>query len=293
MKTEKFVAEGSQQKQLVVVMGDVHSMVHLAAEGIEQIEAEEGMPVSQVFSVGDLGLFLSPDDWDFLTGPKKYRHPEYCPVIRDAWEAWRWPLSMIAGNHEPFHRLRDWQPDYFGGKLEYGDGGLLAHQVAGMKVAGLNGIYHPQHLDFQSTLEKPIRSSPRPKSWPEMVRLVAGGTLSRNRLTYFKETEVQKILSLGERPHLLLTHDWPVRPHYCDEIYDRRPEGEICEALQTPYACCGHHHTAAQFRCGSTEVFALNIITNSEHSHRINPGWALRFEWDGESLCNPRVWPAG
>ncbi|MFZ4778132.1 MAG: hypothetical protein ACOYM3_22400 [Terrimicrobiaceae bacterium] len=60
---------------LIAVIGDVHHHIGLAAEGLDRIEKELGRPVAQVFSVGDLGLFLDEADWEFLTGPKKYRKP--------------------------------------------------------------------------------------------------------------------------------------------------------------------------------------------------------------------------
>lgn len=108
---------------LIAVIGDVHHHIGLAAEGLSRIENEFGRPVAQVFSIGDLGLFLDEPDWGFLTGPTKYRKPEDSPAIRAAWKSWRWPLSAIAGNHEPFHRLRNWDASYFSFKLDYTNAG--------------------------------------------------------------------------------------------------------------------------------------------------------------------------
>jgi hypothetical protein len=88
-------------KQFVVVVGDVHAAIPLAVEGLNRLELELGAPISQTFSVGDLGLFFTPEDWAFLTGPKKYRFPEQSEKIAEAWAIWRWPLAAIAGNHWP------------------------------------------------------------------------------------------------------------------------------------------------------------------------------------------------
>ena len=128
------------QPALIAVIGDVHHHIALAAEGLSRIENETGRAIAQVFSVGDLGLFLDEEDWNFLTGPKKYRAPEESPAIRRAWKSWRWPLSMIAGNHEPFHSLRDCDASYFSFKLEFTNAGKLTHSVSGLEVAGLSGI---------------------------------------------------------------------------------------------------------------------------------------------------------
>jgi len=279
---------------MIAVMGDVHHYIGLAAEGLDRIENDLGCAVSQVFSVGDLGLFLDEEDWDFLTGPKKYRKLEESPSIRRAWKAWRWPLSMIAGNHEPFHRLRDWDASYFSFKLDYTNAGELAHKVPGLRVAGLSGIYHPQEMEFMTALEARTMKRPHAETWPEMVRLTETNKISRSRLTYFKEFEVEYMKSLDFVPDLLLLHDWPVQPPHIGQCYPRRPEAEIVKALQPPFVCCGHHHTAADFLLEQSRILPLNIISTKEliHRHIINLGWCVLFEWDGTQLQCLQTWPA-
>ncbi len=278
---------------LIVVIGDVHHHIGLAAEGLERIEADLGRPISQVFSVGDLGLFVDEGDWAFLTGPKKYRCPEDSNMIRASWEAWRWPLSAIAGNHEPFHRLRDWDASHFSNKLEYTNAGELAHKVPGLRVAGLSGIFHPQEMEFVSALESRTLKVPPVATWPEMVRLAEKNIISRSRLTYFKESEIDHLKFLNFTPHLLLLHDWPVAPPHIAQIYTRRPEAEIVGSLRPPFVCCGHHHTTAELMLGKTRVLPLNIISSKDliHRHIINPGWCALFEWDGAALTFLQHWP--
>jgi hypothetical protein len=280
---------------LITVMGDVHHHIALAAEGLHRIEAEMGRQIDQVFAVGDLGLFLGEGDWAFLTGPKKYRKPEATPAIRKAWKNWRWPLAMIAGNHEPFNRLRAWDAGYFGGKLTYTDAGELAHGVPGLRVAGLSGIYHPQNEEFVSAIEFRTLKLPRVKSWPEMVELVEGNKISRSRLTYYKEAEVERMKKLDFTPDLLLLHDWPTTPPNVSQIYDRRPENEIVTELRPTFVCCGHHHTAADFVLGRTRVLGLNIISHGANANYrpINDGWAALFEWNGSALSFLSTWPTG
>jgi len=279
---------------LIAAIGDVHHHIGLAAEGLDRIENELGRPISQVFSVGDLGLFLGKEDWNFLTGPKKYRRPEDSPAIRAAWKAWRWPLSAIAGNHEPFHRLRDWDASCFSYKLDYIDAGELAHKVPGLRVAGLSGIYHPQEMEFVTAMEARTMKLPRVESWPEMVRLAESNKISRSRLTYFKEVEVAHMKALDFNPDLLLLHDWPVKPPHIEHAYPRRPEAEIVEALRPTFVCCGHHHTADDFMLGPSRILPLNIISTREliHRHIINPGWCALFEWNETRLQCLQTWPA-
>jgi len=278
---------------LIVVIGDVHHHIGLAVEGLGRIEAELNRPIDQVFSIGDLGLFLDESDWDFLTGPKKYRKPEESPAIRAAWKKWRWPLAAIAGNHEPFNRYRDWDAAFFSFRLEYTNAGELTHRLPDLKVAGLSGIYHPQEMEFVSVHEARILKLPRAELWPEMIRLAEAHKISRSRLTYYKEFEVEYLKGLSFTPHILLLHDWPVAPPHLKQIHPRRPEAEIVEALHPSFVCCGHHHIASDFLFGETRVFALNIISTKDliHRHIINPGWCALFEWDGGALNFLRLWP--
>ena len=281
------------KKSLIAVIGDVHHHIGLAVEGLERIESELNRPIDQVFSVGDLGLFLNESDWDFLTGPKKYRTPEESPAIRDAWARWRWPFSVIAGNHEPFNRYRDWDPAAFSFQLEYTNAGELPHSVPQLKVAGLSGIYHPQALEFLTDTESRSKGFPTVSSWPEIVRLVENKRISPSRLSYYKEFEIEILKSLDFTPDLLLLHDWPVAPPHISNLYLRRPEAEIVAALKPKFVCCGHHHTPADFFVGSTRVLALNIISTPEWSHRhiINPDWCALFEWDEAKLNFLQTWP--
>ena len=290
---------------LLVVMGDVHAHLALAAEALERIEAEFARPVAQVFSVGDLGLFVDVEDWRWLTGPKKHRHPEWTPAIARVWSSWRWPLSAIAGNHEPFGPLRAWDPAHFGDKLAYTDAGQLAHALPGLRVYGLSGIHHPDHPGFHSLEES--RRPDRARDWPSLVAAVAAGRASPKRLCYHKEEELDRLISLPACPHLLLTHDWPTWPdgvHSPTAAHAAKPEGLLLEGLRPAFHLCGHHHRHAAFRVDQTEVRALNIITREDHadgwgrSHAVNPGWAVLFEWtpgpgagaDGE-LVELGFWP--
>lgn len=269
---------------LIVIIGDVHHQLWLAVRELNCIEQNLGRPIDQVFSVGDLGLFLHEEDWRFLTGPAKYRHPEDSPRIRKAWNEWRWPLSMIAGNHEPFHRLRNWEPDYFGGKLNYTDAGELPHVIPGLTVYGLSGIFHPGELQFMNESEKWRAQKFYRSSWSEMVELVRKNSVSPKRLTYYKEHELDKLLALPPKPHLLLTHDWPIKPAKLRFEYPRRPEVELVEHIQPQFACCGHHHSSASFEMTTTQIFALNILSRDDSANSANPGWSLLLEWNGVNL---------
>jgi len=275
-------------KQNIVVIGDVHHHIAQAAEALTRLEQD--IRIDQVFSVGDLGLFLTEPDWAYLTGPSKYRKPEESHKIRKAWEKWKWPVSIIAGNHEPFNRLRNFDPGYFSFKLSYANAGILEHNVPDLLATGISGIYKPTELDFMSDLEARQLKIQKPATWEEMVLLVEQHKISRSRLTYYKESDIEHVKSI-KSPNLMLLHDWPIKPRHTNFEYDRRPEKEIVEKATPQILCCGHHHTAARFTVGTTEVFALNIIGEAGKPHMLNKGWAMVAEWNGAQLNNARHWP--
>ena len=281
-------AEQNSNKTIVVI-GDVHHHIQHALEALQQLELET--PIDQIFSVGDFGLFLQPHDWEFLTGPSKYRQPEESPKIKRALSKWKWSTAMIAGNHEPFNRLRVFDPGYYSYKINYTNAGIIEHSIAQLTVTGLSGIFKPTELEFMSELEARQLKISKPTSWEEMVALVEQKKISRSRLTYYKETEIETVKNL-RTPDIMLLHDWPITPEHVRFSYNRRPEKEIVEKAQPKLLCCGHHHTAAKFQVGSTTVFALNILGELGKPHKINKGWAMVVDWNGSQLSNARHWPA-
>lgn len=279
--------------EILVIMGDVHANLPLALRGLERIEEEYGQSIAQVLSVGDLGLFLDPLDWNFLSGPKKHRHPERTPAILEAWKEWRWPLAMIGGNHEPWHKLRDFKPGDFGPRLTFTNAGALSHTVKDLRVYGLSGIYHPDHLEYY---EAGVPERARAKSWADLVRPGKGAQISPKRLTYYKREELESLLALPAAPHLLLTHDWPKEPAGTHANFATRPERHLAETLRPQYVCCGHHHRAEAFRLAASECRALSIIQDREPSTResIRPGWAWVCQWEPTacSLSELGYWPS-
>ena len=147
-------------------------------------------------------------------------------------------------------------------------------------------------MEFVTALEARTMNLPRVEIWPEMVRLTETNKISRSRLTYYKEFEVERLKALDFTPDLLLLHDWPVTPLNVRQSCPRRPEAEIVEALHPPFVCCGHHHTADDFMLGQSRILPLNIISTKDliHRHIINPGWCALFGWDGSTLAFLQTW---
>lgn len=203
---------------------------------------------------------------------------------------WRWPLSMIGGNHEPYQWLRGFDGQRFGPNLTYTNAGVLDHRVPGLRVCGLSGIYHPEHLKFAGT-DSGARVGP--KSWTDLVGLAAAHQAKLQRLTYYKQFELDILLALPRKPDLLLLHDWPIDPPRIPTL-GARPERILVDRLSPRWVCSGHHHTPAEMKIGQSEFVALNIIRsrNEIHPHTISNGWAAIFSWDGGQLNKRAVWPS-
>lgn len=268
----------------IVVIGDIHARLDIALAELIRIEGHYGA-IDQVFSVGDVGLFLEPDDWNYLTGPKKHRHPEWSERIAGAWKEWRWPLAMIGGNHEPYQRLRTFDSAHFGPKLTYINAGVLTHQIQGLRVYGLSGIYHPEHLSF-SVSDRP--GEPKPRSWENLLGLTSANKASLKRLTYYKQEEIELLLRLPREPDLLLMHDWPIAPPHIASGGDR-PEKLLVERLRPKWVCSGHHHAPAEFTIGTSNCIALNILAG-EGDRKALRAWAVIFRWTGPALERLALW---
>ena len=269
----------SADNNIIVVIGDVHSRVRLARAALVRLEADLQRRIDQVISVGDLGLFLDPGDWDYLTGPKRHRHPERCPEIQEAWGSWPWPLAMVAGNHEPFHRLRMSGGASFGDRLRYMDAGELPVQVSGLRVAGISGIHHGSHLAWP----------PGTTSWPAVAAGVREGIIGRKHLTYYRQRDLDVMERVSTGPEILVTHDWPMQPPGTRSVYPRRPEGELLERLAPRFHFAGHWHRTYAAQIATTEFRALNIIT--ETGAEVLPGWAYVLAHAGGKITDLGPWP--
>ena len=144
-----------EEKHLIAIIGDVHSRIGLAATALNAIEAELGA-ISQVFSVGDLGLFLDEADWGFLSGSKRSRHPDWTVGIRQEWEKWKWPLAFVGGTNEPWNRLRDFDPAWFGNKLTFTAAGELKHRFLVCELSGFPAFTIRSTVNFQRNKTSPF-----------------------------------------------------------------------------------------------------------------------------------------
>ncbi len=179
---------------------------------------------------------------------------------------------MIGGNHEPFNRLRDWDAAHYDYRLNYTDSGDLVHDVPGMRVYGLTGICGDNY-----------GKRGRSEQWPYLVEQVKSGEKSAKELMYYRKREVDQLLGLRKRPHILMTHNWPIRSSPTDS--DRLdPERELLNLLEPQFHFSGHKHLHHIQQIGNTRFEGLNLIYLKNQPTKIAEGWCRLLEWDGAQL---------
>jgi predicted phosphodiesterase len=255
----------------IAVIGDVHGHVEEARQRLEAIEASSG-PIDAVFQIGDFMLATRREDWASISTGKGGCDPALSEGIAAAWEAWKWPTLMIGGNHDAFGRLRRFRPKEWGGKLTYGNAGILQHPVQGLRVIGLSGIYSSGEYD--KGFGGPAQSGGvAPDSWEA---LLAQKEVNRKRLTYYRQTEVEHVLSLPKHPHILMTHDWPIRA--ANHKGADQPHFQLLPALEPDWAFAGHLHHYTERRVGRTSFIGLGDIEKPVEE------WCVLMHWDGRTL---------
>lgn len=257
---------------LIAVIGDLHGRIPEALERLRAIEERLG-PLACLLCVGDVGLLTEAEDWRSYAVPRSERKPEITPAIAEAWKAWPWPLAMIGGNHDAYGRLRRFRPESWGGKLSYTNAGLLSHPIEGLRVYGLSGIY--SSLQYSAGYGGPAQSGgAAPDSWEALMDQQRN--INPKRLTYYKKDEIEHMLSLPKHPHILLTHDWPIRApvHNLDE----QPHFQLLPALEPAWAFAGHLHHYHETKVGPSRFIGLADITGSDAE------WCVVLRWDGEEL---------
>ncbi len=265
-------------KTYFAVVGDIHSNIDSATKKLSQIEVEIGQPLAQVICVGDVGLSLSPEDYPYSTEKRSPEEAQSLSAsIREGWQKFKWPLAMIGGNHEPYNRLRKFDENYFEKNLTYTDVGELPHSIGGLKVYGLSGIYQEEHYQSFAVASKSLKR--KAASWGELMENY-NRSVSTRALTYYKKADVDKLLRLPKKPHLLLTHDWPdvsslnySNNHAVKTVF---PEMELCQKLLPHFHFSGHHHTHKTFKIGESVFVGLADVKNDP--------WAMVFSFENGVL---------
>jgi hypothetical protein len=251
--------------------------VALALKVLARVEQEQGERLLRYFQLATLGCFsvtgtgISSVALRGTSIRNGRRRSGRLGVSGDG-------LAMIGGNHEPWHKLRVFDPGYFGGRLTYTNAGVLPHNLSGLIVVGLSGI--PREPKEERSAET---------AWQEIVAQCRCRKIGRKELAYYRSQDVTAAAT-GGSAHILLTHDWPADPDM-DDAGAPRAERLIASAVRPKFHFCGHHHRSAAFAIERTEVRALNMIADNASQDRPKPGWASLGTWDGQTPRQIGFWP--
>ena len=222
------------------VLGDIHGRFQEAARLIEETEQTLGQGLTFVLQVGDIEAHRNATDLDSMYAPHREKRLGDFPAYHSGVKEFPRPMFCIGGNHESYLFLEQWA-----------EGGELARNITylgrsgtstidGLTVSFLSGVYCPElYLD--------ARSRPGPTDGDDFA--------AQRALATYRAAEVNS-LKYAPRPHILLTHEWPLgvvrpedheqgTPHHRHLRYNETGESQVrqlADSLAPTLLCCGHVH---------------------------------------------------
>ncbi|EFN82906.1 Lariat debranching enzyme [Harpegnathos saltator] len=192
----------------IAVEGCTHGELDIIYETIQEIEKVDGRKIDLLICCGDFQATRNLSDLECMAVPDKYK--DICTFYKYYSGEKEAPVLtiFIGGNHEASNHLQELP---YGGwvapNIYYlGYAGVI--QVAGIRIAGLSGIYKSQDW-MQGHHEKPPY------------------TFSTIRSVYHvRNLEVFRLKQLSGKIDIFLSHDWPAGiTKYGDEdmLLKRKP----------------------------------------------------------------------
>lgn len=243
-----------QSAPLFAVVGDVHGAMHAMIRLLCGWEKSRGRRLDFVLQVGDFEPHRDEIDLATMAAPAKYRKSGDFPMFSRGEAHFPWPLYFIGGNHEPYGFLQTLEA---GGEAApncyfLGRAGLI--EIAGLRVAGLSGIFQPQLFDVAR---------------PALDKF---GTKSNKDWIGWNEGDIEKLLQMG-RADVFLLHEWPLQP-FNDRI--RAPEESgahwielALASLQPRLICCGHAHFRWRGNLGAIPVECLAQVSGGRDAFSV------------------------
>ncbi len=156
-----------------------------------------------------------------------------------------WAVKWILGNHDTDSEA---SYDHLVGAHPDGDLGLRVTEVAGLRIAGLPGVFKPRvwypRADMPGEPIDPPRYATRAAFMADLRadQLWRGGLPLWHRDTIFPE-DVERLA--GERFDVLVTHEAPAAHRLGYAVIDR-----LAEAGGARLIVHGHHHDSYESRTG-------------------------------------------
>lgn len=226
----------------IAVEGCAHGELEKIYEAIQHLENQEGIKIDLLICCGDFQATRNKQDLRCMAVPFKYQkmctfHKYYsgektAPVL----------TIFIGGNHEASNYLQEL---CYGGWVApniYYLGYAAVINIAGIRIAGLSGIYKG-HDYMKGHYEKPPYSEEAKRS-----------------VYHVRNLEVFRLKQLKEPLDIMISHDWPrgvynhgnlkqliqSKPFFRDDIKNdklgSKPCEELLEELKPKYWFAAHLH---------------------------------------------------
>ncbi|KYN34191.1 Lariat debranching enzyme [Trachymyrmex septentrionalis] len=226
----------------IAVEGCAHGELDIIYETIQEIEKIDGRKIDLLICCGDFQATRNLSDLKCMAISDKYK--DMCTFYKYYSGEKKAPILtiFIGGNHEASNYLQELP---YGGwvapNIYYlGYAGVV--QVAGIRIAGLSGIYKSRHW-MQGRYEKPPYTDSTIRS-----------------VYHIRNLEVFRLKQLSGKIDIFLSHDWPAgvtkygdedillkrKPFFKDDIESNTlgspPCMELLERLYPSYWFSAHLH---------------------------------------------------
>ncbi|RLU19937.1 hypothetical protein DMN91_008496 [Ooceraea biroi] len=226
----------------IAVEGCAHGELDIIYEAIQEIEKIDERKIDLLICCGDFQATRNLSDLKCMAVPDKYK--DMCTFYKYYSGEKKAPILtiFIGGNHEASNHLQELP---YGGwvapNIYYlGYAGVV--QVAGVRIAGLSGIYKSQHW-MQGHYEKPPYNDSTIRS-----------------AYHVRNLEVFRLKQLSGKIDIFLSHDWPAgvtkygdedallkqKPFFKNDIESNAlgspPCMELLELLHPSYWFSAHLH---------------------------------------------------
>jgi len=175
----------------IAVEGCCHGELNAIYGTIKEIETRDKIKIDLLLICGDfqacrnfedIASMAVPDKWKRIADFYRYYNGELTAPI---------PTIFIGGNHEASNHLVELFHGGWAAPNIYFLGYAGVVRFAGLRIAGLSGIYKPYHYHSEHF-----------ESFP----LVNGDLRS---IYHYRETQVWQLKQLSGELDIVLTHDWP------------------------------------------------------------------------------------